>query len=72
MSEWNDRFSVLLECKACKAVFESQRPDPSRELLNGGTHRLILVGAPDECPSPRCAKARASKVVDIRPARPAG
>lgn len=71
MSGWTDRWRVVLECKACSAQFEHERPNPAVELAPDGLHRFVMIGAPDECP--RCAKKeRGAKVVDIRCRRPAG
>jgi hypothetical protein len=41
-SEWNERFAVVLECKACRAQFEVEHPDPSRfgkKVVDIGTRR---------------------------------
>lgn len=67
MSEWTSRWRVLIECRSCNASFEHEHPDASREVLNDGVHRLVLIGVPDYCP--RCTK---QKVVDMRRRRPAG
>ena len=55
-SEWNERWTVLLECKVCKAQCEMENPDASKELAPGMFGRLVLIGAPEVCP--KCKSLR--------------